>query len=67
MKEKNVELWRAKTTCDIGLDAMRDHKRSELERHDHALYCLLQAVKDIALHLDKETRNDRLHLRPTLI
>jgi len=52
-KVKNMELWRAKATCDIGIDAINDEKRSAYSRQTMALYCLLQAVKDIAAHLEK--------------
>jgi len=52
-KVKNLELWRAKATCDIGINALNGEYLGTYARNEKALYCLLQAVKDIATHLEK--------------
>lgn len=52
-KPKNIELWRVNATCNIGLEAFNDETKSSYERQSKALYCILQAIKDLALHLEK--------------
>ena len=53
-KVKSMELWRAKATCDIGIERLQAQSLfRDMNDSEQALYLLLQAVKDIALHLEK--------------
>jgi hypothetical protein len=55
---KNIELYRAGLSCSIAKRALDDGKEIPpgVSRSEYALYNLVCAVEDIALHLGKTKR-----------